>query len=300
MTSSAKDLWRRAASIQAIRKFFINHDYLEIETPNLISTPAPETHIDAIPAGNAFLHTSPELCMKRLLSYGHSRIFQICKCYREGERGKIHLPEFTMLEWYRTGADYMDIMDECEAMIAFVAQALGAGEVIEYLGGRIDLKRPWERVTLKSMFDQYATISVEEAIHLDRFDEIIVDEIEPRLKGPRPVFLYDYPQSLAAFARLSKDSKWAERFELYMGGLEIANAFSELTDAREQRIRFEKEIERRKKLGKKGYPIPEKFLEDLPNMSPAAGIALGIDRLIMLLCDKAEIDKVVTFIPEEL
>lgn len=301
MASSSRDLWKRAASIQAIRKFFICRGYLEVETPNLISAPAPEAHIDAIDAGGAFLHTSPELCMKRLLSRGNSRIFQICKCYREGERGDIHLPEFTMLEWYRTGIGYMEIMDECEDLIVSVAEELRFGEVIEYQGKRIELKRPWKRSTLKSLFDQYSPISIDEAIESDKFDEIMVDKIEPGLKGPCPIFLYDYPQSLASFARVRKDSgEWAERFELYMGGLELANAFTELDDAVEQRIRFERELVRRKNTGKKGYPLPERFLEELQGMPPAAGIALGIDRLIMLMCDRAKIDEVVTFTQEEL
>ena len=193
MTSNSKDLWLRAVSIQAIRKFFIAQGYLELETPNLIPAPAPEFHIDAISAERSFLHTSPELCMKRLLSYGHSRIFQICKCYREGERGKIHLPEFTMLEWYRTGADYREIMDECEAMIVYVAEQMGYGEAIEYQGEKILLNRPWQRVALKSLFDMYSPKSVKEAVESDDFDEIIVNKIEPQIKGSRPIFIYDYP-----------------------------------------------------------------------------------------------------------
>jgi len=291
----------RALIIQTIRAFFIGRGYLEIETPNLIPAPAPETHIDAVSAANGFLHPSPELCMKRLLSAGYSAIFQICKCYRGGERGRHHLPEFTLLEWYRAGADYMDIMKECEEMIRAVAADTGRGDRIEYMGREIDLKGPWQRMTVHEAFQRYSPMPLEDAVDGDRFDEIMVLHIEPGIDISRPLFLYDYPPSLAALSRIKRsDPTLAERFELYMGGLELANAFSELTDVDEQVKRFENERERRRQLGKADYPFPDRFIKELGNMPDSAGIAFGIDRLVMLFADKETIDDVVSFTPEDI
>jgi lysyl-tRNA synthetase class 2 len=302
-TLSAKRpaLWLRARLIQAIRHFFTEKNYLEIETPFLIPAPAPELHIDAIPGGGVFLHTSPELCMKRLLAAGYPRIFQICKCFRQGERGQSHLPEFTLLEWYREGTDYLGLMDECEELVVFVLEQLGLPPALEYQGKALDLKRPWPRVTVQEAFSRYASTSLEESMAGDRFDETLVVEVESHLGFPKPVFLYRYPSALAALARLSNSAPgFAERFELYVAGVELANAFSELTDRDEQRKRFELEMEKRKERGKTVYPMPEKFLRALPFMPASAGIALGIDRLVMLLSNQKEIDPVVSFTPEEL
>jgi lysyl-tRNA synthetase class 2 len=291
----------RAAIIQAVRAFFIGRGYLEIETPNLIPAPAPETHIDAVSTANGFLHPSPELCMKRLLSAGYSAIFQICKCYRGGERGRHHLPEFTLLEWYRGRADYMDIMVECEEMIRHVAADTGRGDRIVYMGREIDLKGPWQRMSVNEAFERYSPISLEDTLDADRFDEIMVLHIEPGIDISRPLFLYDYPPSLAALSRIKRsDPPLAERFELYIGGLELANAFSELTDVDEQVKRFEKERERRRHLGKAGYPLPERYIKEFRNMPDSGGIALGIDRLVMLFADKDCIDDVVSYTPEEI
>lgn len=284
-----KELFLRAKIIRLIRQFFNEKGYLEVETPNLIPAPAPEVHIDAIEAGNNYLHTSPELCMKRLLCAGYSNIFQISKCYRDGERGPFHLPEFTLLEWYHTGIDYFGLMKECEEMIHFVARELGFGERINYLGKNIDLKRPWDRISVNDVFKKYTEHSVEHALSNDSFDEIMVEEIESRLPLERPIFLYDYPAALGALARLKEDNKkWAERFELYIGGLELANAFSELTDVVEQEKRFDKENANRELLKKEKYPIPRKFLEELSGMPETAGIALGIDRLVMLFANTSK------------
>lgn len=292
-------LWLRAGIIRSIRSFFHKAGYLEVETPNLIPSPAPEIHIDAVRATGGYLHTSPELCMKRLLSAGYSRIFQISKCYREGERGDRHLPEFTLLEWYRSEVDYRALMGECEEMIQYVARDVKLGDRFEYLGKEIDLKGPWERISVKEAFQLYSPLSMEEALAADRFDEIMVREIEPRLN--RPTFLYDFPAALASLARLKQgEPGLAERFELYIGSMELANAFTELTDRREQERRFLSDMEVRRELGKTVYPFPHKFMADLAEMSDSAGIAFGIDRLVMLFAKSARIDDVVAFTPEEL
>jgi elongation factor P--(R)-beta-lysine ligase len=286
---------------RAIRRFFLDQDFLEIETPLRIPAPAPESHIEPVASGEWFLQTSPELCMKRLLAAGYPKIFQICKCFRAGERGARHLPEFTMLEWYRTETDYRTLMDDCEILISRIAGELGLGDVVAWQGERICLMPPWERITVRDAFARYTGVSVEEALISNRFDEIMVCAIEPHLGRGKPVFLYEYPAALGALARVkAADREVAERFELYIAGLELANAFSELTDPVEQRRRFE-EVSRERHL-KNGTPcpLPERFLASLSRMPPSAGIALGIDRLAMILADQTTIDAVVAFTPESL
>lgn len=342
-----KKLLIRASIIQAIRAFFVREDYLEIETPCRIPAPAPEAHIDAITSENLYLHTSPELCMKRMLAAGFPRIFQICKCFRSGERGERHLPEFSMIEWYTARAGYIDMMRQCEKLVQYIAwkidlnqgclvdkmdaerpegvltQSVGTRShgrsshedkrvdpsplringdpVITYQRQRIDLSSPWDRITVADSFARYAGCSMKDAMNNDRFDEIIALQIEPHLGWQRPVFLYDYPKSMGSLAKLKTDNKdVVERFELYIGGMELCNAFTELTDPAEQRMRFVIENQTREKAGKAPYPMPEKFLQDLQFMPEATGNALGIDRLVMLFTDTTIIDDVVAFTPESL
>jgi elongation factor P--(R)-beta-lysine ligase len=295
-----KNLQLRARIIQAIRNFFGDRNYLEVDTPIRIPAPAPETHIDAIASEEWFLQTSPELCMKRLLAAGFTHIFQICKCFRKKERGRRHLPELTMLEWYTVGWNYLDMMVQCEQLIRFILNELDYGESIFYQGSPINFQTPWTRLSVVEAFEKYASMPLEAALMKKCFDDIMVEEIEPNL-GRNPVFLYDYPAALGALAKLkSEDPVVAQRFELYVGGLELCNAFSELTDPVEQRHRFEAERRLRQKMGKSVYPMPEPFLDSLPAMPEAAGNALGIDRLVMLLADTADIDDVVAFTPEAL
>jgi len=296
-----KALQKRAQILQGIRQYFIEESYLEVETPQRIPTPAPESHIDAIPSDTWFLHTSPELCMKRMMAAGFDKIFQICRCWRERERGSLHLPEFTLLEWYRTGADYHSLMEECERLIRFIAPLISLGEKTYFRGQEVDLSGSWERISVKEAFRCYSKTSMAEAIEENLFDEIMVQEIEPNLGIGKPTFIYDYPAQRGALARLKKeDPSVAERFELYMGGLELANGFSELVDSEEQRRRFHMENENRQSFGKRIYSIPDKFLAELDNMPPSAGIALGVDRLVMVFLDVKTIDEVVAFTPEEL
>jgi lysyl-tRNA synthetase class 2 len=287
----------RARIVQTIRAFFVGRGYLEVETPHRIPANAPEPHIDAVPADGCFLQTSPELCMKRLLAAGYPRLFQICRCWRQGERGSRHLPEYTMLEWYRAEADYTELMEECEALLS----ALAPQGRLSYGDAQIDLAPPWERLTVADAFARFGSLRLPEALAAGRFDEILALEIEPKLGRGKPTFLTEYPAELAALARKKPgDRAVAERFELYVAGMELANAFSELTDAAEQRARFERDEARRRAAGKPPYPSPEPFLRELETMPPAAGIALGVDRLVMLLTGAESIDAVVTFTPEEL
>ncbi|MBU2539025.1 MAG: EF-P lysine aminoacylase GenX [Proteobacteria bacterium] len=289
----------RAVLIQALRAFFIDRGYLEVETPIRIPAPAPEAHIVPMISEDWFLQTSPELCMKRLLAAGIPRIFQLCKCFRKAERGDRHLPEFTMLEWYAAGSDYRGLMADCEALLRHLAEATGKGGVLEWQGHKIDLSPVWERLTVAEAFQRYAPCTVEEALAQDRFDEVLVEYVEPHLGNATPTFLCDYPAALGALARLSPtDPSVAERFELYVTGLELANGFSELVDPVEQRIRFLAEQDTIRLLGRDPGPMPDKFLDALEAMPSAAGIALGVDRLVMLFADAERIDQVVAFTPE--
>jgi lysyl-tRNA synthetase class 2 len=295
-----KNLELRSRIVDAIRRFFTAEGYLEVETPIRIPAPAPEAYIDAEISGDWFLQTSPELCMKQLLAAGYKKIFQICKCFRKHERGKTHLPELTMLEWYASGQTYQDLMDQCEQLILSVLTELDFSKTLVYQGKKIEFKTPWQRISVTQAFRRHAPLTINDAVNCNRFDEILVDHIEPHL-GVNPIYLYDYPASRAALARLkSGNPSLGERFELYIGGLELCNAFSELTDPNEQRMRFEAERNLRAFKDKHVYPLPEKFLNALADLPDAAGIAFGIDRLVMLLADTNSIDDVVTFIPEEL
>lgn len=301
LARKSKALQLRARLIQSIRYFFVQHNFLEVETPLRIPSPAPEEHIDAIPSDNWFLQTSPELCMKRLLSAGFPRIFQISKCFRAAERGNKHLPEFTMLEWYVAGFDYHQLMDQCQALLIEAFKDMGHDQDIAWQNKKMCVASPWERISVADVFSKYSPISLEEALHRDKFDEIMVEYIEPYLGVDRPTYLYDYPVQLAALAKIKKsDPTVAERFELYLGGLELANGFSELTDVNEQRQRFEEAQKARAVKKWARYEMPEKFLHALQTMPPSAGIALGIDRLMMILADTGKIDDVVAFPPESL
>ncbi|PLX86804.1 MAG: EF-P lysine aminoacylase GenX [Desulfuromonas sp.] len=290
-------LAKRARIIQTIRAFFIGEGFLEVETPHRIPANAPEPHIDAIESENWALQTSPELAMKRLLAAGYPDLFQICKVWRQGERGHRHLPEFTLLEWYRSGTDYRRLMNDCISLLQILCPA---GQ-LNWQGEKVDLNRSWELLTVTDAFDRYTQLSVSEALSQNCFEELLTAEIEPHLGFGRPTFLTDYPHELAALSRRKLGNpQVAERFELYLCGLELANAFSELTDPAEQRSRFEGDEASRRQAGKRPWPLPEPFLAELPAMPESAGIALGIDRLVMLLTDQAQIDDVVALSPEQL
>ncbi|NIQ96283.1 MAG: EF-P lysine aminoacylase GenX [Desulfuromonadales bacterium] len=292
-----KTLQERARIVQTIRAFFIKHGYLEVETPHRVPGNAPEMHIEALPSGEQFLHTSPELPMKRLVAAGYERLFQICRVWRGGERGRLHLPEFTLLEWYRAHVDYTALMTECAELL----KALCPSGRLAWQGHTVYLAAPWERLTVAEAFNRHAGCSAEEALAAGRFEEVLSFEVEPRLGRKTPTILCEYPAELAALARRKPgEPSVAERFELYICGLEIANAFSELTDPVEQRERFEADEAARRAAGGRPYPLPENFLRDLGTMPCAAGIALGLDRLVMLLTDSPSIDDVVAFTPEEL
>lgn len=291
-------LGTRSKTLQAIRRFFLERNFLEVETPVRLRAPAPEVHIDAEPAGDCFLRTSPELHMKRLLAAGVERLFQIGPCFRQGERGVLHQPEYTMLEWYRANADYHHILVDAKALLAAVAREVAGGTDISYGGRTIALWPAWEWMTVAEAFRQFAGWDPTERFDADRFDLDLVDKVEPRLPRHAPVVLADYPAEAAALARRKPDDpRVAERWELFVGGLELANAYSELTDAEEQARRFEDWSRQREALGKTRYPADAEFLEVLRRgeLPPSGGIALGVDRLVMLLTDSASVQDVIAF-----
>lgn len=295
-------LRQRQLLLQAIRRFFSDRGFLDVETPVRISAPALEANIDAEPAGGWWLRTSPELPMKRLLAAGYTRLFQMGPCFRRGERGSRHQPEFCMLEWYRAGADYRDILADTRELLLGAARQVNGHTRIAYRDAAFDLAQPWEELTVDAAFRRYAGRGVDAVLAAGdgEFERVLVEQLEPHLGRERPTVLMDYPLELAALARRCRNAaggpERAERWELYIGGLELANAFSELTDAAEQRRRFEACAAERRAQGRDVYPLDEEFLQALEaGMPPSGGIALGVDRLLMVLTGSESIRDVVAF-----
>ncbi len=292
-----KRLEARAALLHAIREFFDCYDFLEVETPVRLTAPALEDYIEAEPSGSSWLRTSPELHMKRLLAAGYRRIWQLGPCFRQGELGRRHRPEFTMLEWYRANAGCRDILRDTIKLVRFGAQAVTGATTIRFRGNTIDLGGEWEELTVADAFRRHAATEVRDAMAAGAFEEILCAQVEPQLGRGRPTILTDYPAEMAALARRNPaDPSVAERWELYVGGLELANAYGELTDPAEQRRRFAACAELRQQEGRPVYPLDEQFLAALDHgLPPCGGIALGVDRLTMVLTDAETIDDVIAF-----
>lgn len=285
----------RAALFRYIRSFFYESGFLEVDTPVKQPVLIPESNISPLRAEDDYLQTSPEICMKRLLARGCSKLFQICPCFRKEEKGRLHLEEFTMLEWYRADADYIDLMEDCKKLLHDLTE-----KMCREFPGEIKLEIPLkcEKITVEAAFSRYAACSVDEALKRDCFEEILVEFVEPNLGTEGPTLLYDYPAQLASLSLLKpKNKNIAERFEMYLGGIELANGFSELTDCNEQRERFQRELS---DMDSRGAGLPEKFLDDLQKLDKAAGIALGVDRLFMILTGKKDVSSAVSFSPEDL
>jgi len=290
------NLQRRALIYEYIRAFFKERDFLEVETPVRSPAIAPEEFIIPFQSEGWFLATSPELHMKRLLAAGYDRIFQFSHCFRKGERGRWHNPEFIMLEWYCAGADYNDIILDIEEMITTLAVKLGFKNTIEYRGQAIDFRRPWPRTTVKEAFLEAADWDPVAVYDSLRFDTDFVSKVLPGFPPDRPTVLMDYPAAAASLARLKPDNTGvAERAEVFIGGLELANAYSELTDVVEQEARFRKAIDTIHRERRQRIELPRKFLEALPHLPECGGVALGIDRLVMLFCNAESIDDVMAF-----
>ncbi len=299
LAAKRANLELRCQVIQAIRDFFSDNGFLEVQTPVRTPAPAPELHINALAASGWFLSTSPELYMKRLLAAGYEKLFQLAPAFRDGERGPRHHPEFTLLEWYRLDADYNALQDDCRALLQDVCRRVGRADGFTSQGKWLEVGGDWERLSVRSAFGRFAEWEPDAHPDADRFDLDLVEKVEPNLGIPRPTFLVDYPAGQAALARISAaDATVAERFEVYWAGIELANGFSELTDADEQRERFLATNEARRQLGRSLYPPAEAFLDSLQHLRPCAGIALGVDRLVLILADAANLDQVVAFPPE--
>jgi lysyl-tRNA synthetase class 2 len=291
----------RARAFIHLRRALEERGYLEVETPLRVRTPGTDVNLDAYASEERYLITSPEFHLKRLLGEGFTRIYQICHCFRKGERTLLHNPEFTMLEYYATDCPLEDLMRELEMIIWETAVILGVSKV-EHAGVECALNPPWDRLSVDEAFRRWAGWSPVEAFDEDRFYFDLVDKVDRHLGREKPLFFYDYPAPLAMLARRDpKDSRVARRFELYMAGVEIANAFEELTDPVEQRTRFEEDLRRRASQGKPLYPIDEKLLEALLKIpTPTSGVAVGLDRLVMLLAGAGSVEEVIGFVEEEL
>ncbi len=300
-----KLLEARARITRDARAFFASRGYVEVETPIAVPSPGLDLHLDAfaLSPGDRFLSTSPEYQMKRLVAGGHHRIFQLTRAFRANERGSRHNPEFTILEFYRAPASIEAIMRDTEQLVARIT---GGRTCID--GRTIDLRPPFERLTICEAFERFARTAPEQTLRLaahdeDTFFRKLVDEVEPALaKIDHAVFVTDYPATQASLARKKpSDPRVAERFELYVAGVELCNGFGELTDPVEQRARFEADRKARAREGKPVYPIDERFLEALAKGLPEfAGNAIGFDRLVAIACGTTSIASVMAFTDDEL
>jgi elongation factor P--(R)-beta-lysine ligase len=299
-------LHKRAAFFRCIRSFFHDQGFLEVDTPLRQPVYIPESNIVPIASEGQYLQTSPELCMKRLLAHGCEKIFQLSHCFRKGELGRLHLEEFQLLEWYRTGCDYTQLMADCQGLVRFLHERLSEHTFScgdkngpdSFFG--IDVSAEWQRLTVADAFTRYSPVPLQRALNSGSFDEILTEHVEPNLGTKSPVFLYAYPCELASLARRNPGNPGiAERFELYIKGVELANGFSELTDEHEQRSRFHDEIAAIYANNGRNAVMPERFLRDLGKIEEAAGIALGVDRLFMLAVNEKSITSAVTFAPDD-
>ncbi|MEO1193271.1 MAG: EF-P lysine aminoacylase EpmA [Pseudomonadota bacterium] len=321
-------LLKRQTILHEVRVFFWQQGFVEVETPALQVSPGLEPHLQAFatalqaPDGSQrtrYLHTSPEFSCKKLLAAGEPKLFTLAKVFRNGERAATHHPEFTLLEWYRAEAPLEALIEDCVGLIRHLARASGVRR-LRWQGQEVDPFRPFTQISVQEAFQRYAGIDLlatapdpqapdadplrqaaraqglrvaDDDSWADLVTKIQLARIEPQLGLERPAFLTDYPISLAALARPQPATPHlAERFELYVAGLELANAFGELTDPVEQRRRFVADMDLKEQLYGLRYPLDEDFLEALAVMPPASGIALGLDRLVMLLTGAEDIEEV--------
>ena len=319
----------RAAIAAAIRRYFAGEGFVEVDTPALQLVPGGEVHVRPFatileePFGQAeramYLHTSPEFAMKRLLASGMERIFQFAHAFRNGERSPLHHPEFTMLEWYRADAGWRAVACDCRAIVmaalAVAPAELRGGVGLAWNGRSCDPTAAWEYLSFADAFDRYTGIDIlatdgdarrlwhaaakagfrlpDQGSWEDLVFHLMLDHIEPRLGSPVPTVLHDYPVAMACLARANpSDPRVAERFEIYVAGIEVANGYGELNDPALQRARFIADETRRQALYGGAMPLDEAFLDALAEMPAAAGVALGFDRLVMLMTGATRIDDV--------
>lgn len=290
--NTARRLRLRGSFLERLRGFFLERGYTEVDTPIRVLSPGIDPYIDALPAGEGrYLATSPELEMKKILAAGVERIFQMTRAFRDGERGRLHSPEFAILEWYSAGQTYEDLMDDTEELVFEAGRAVEGWDIDSPLPS---WPRPFPRITVDEAFRRHAGWEPSKDFRADPFFRDLVDKVEPALPRRGGLFLTDYPEPVGALARRKEgDPLVCERFELYLEGIEICNGFSELTDAGEQRARFERDNAARLRLGKEAYPVDEAFLAALEaGLPPCAGNALGIDRLLLALTGQRRLSEV--------
>lgn len=333
------DLWARyfvrEKLIKSIRAFFDNQGFHEVETPLLIANPPAESYLEVFETTlldrhrqphKAYLSASPEVPLKKLMVAGLGNCYAITKSFRNMEtQGKLHNPEFTILEWYRVGVDYQSIMDDCEQLLLAILQVVKGSDLshLRYLSQDIDLSPPWERLTVAQAFTKWAKVNLAEFLDFGKakdiaiakgyrveeqttwkelYNQIFLNEVEPHLGQGRPTILYEFPASMAALAKQkASDPRFAQRFEFYIAGLELGDCYSELTDWQEQEARFKKELEEIKRLGKTVYDYDHDFIEALKVGLPGcSGIAVGVDRLVMLFADTDDIAETLFFPGKEM
>ncbi|MDO8499125.1 MAG: EF-P lysine aminoacylase EpmA [bacterium] len=319
-----KILSERAVIIRLVREWFWGFNFTEMDTPVALKLPGQEPHLNPIPvtlhdpngqAVNFYLQTSPEFALKKILAAGWQKIFQICKCFRDYESfGGTHNTEFTMIEWYRAPGTLADIMDDTENLFKFVAEKLNKKEIV-YKNKSINITEAWERLSMKAIWQKYLSVNLDNYLdnksiatlarakkytvtddepYEDIFYKIFLNEIEQKLGLENPIMIYDYPAVMCSLSKQSKNSGYAERFELYIGGLEIANAFGELTDAKEQNRLLTRDHSQRKAADKPTWPVDQEFISAVDAMSKnAGGIALGVDRMVLLFTDAKDINEVI-------
>lgn len=321
--SLKKKFYQKAKILEAIRDFFKKEGFWEIDSPTLVESPDPSSfnevyEIESQDKKKFFLTPSPEFFLKKMLVAGFENIYQITKAYRDQqEKDPLHLREFIILEWYRTGGDYKDLMRDCENLVNFIKQRLGKDKII-YQGKEISLAPPWPKISCQEAFKKYARVDLNEFLDLEKarqislkkgycevenstweelYHQIFLNEVEPQLLKEPAIILYDYPAPLAALSKIKEsDSRYAERMEFYLAGLELGNGYSELTDWQEQEKRLKSDLEERRKKGMKIFDYDQDFINALKKGMPkTAGIAVGIDRLIMLFTDSKEIKETSPF-----
>jgi elongation factor P--(R)-beta-lysine ligase len=316
---------KRLEITRLIREFFWSENFQEVETPVAVRLPGQEPYLNPIPvsfhdphgAENKFyLQTSPEFAMKKLLAVGYEKIFQICKCFRDFEQfGGNHTTEFTMIEWYRAPGTLEEIMDDTEKLFKYVAGNIGVPEVL-CKDKKVNVAGVWNRLSMREVWKKYIGMDLNDYLtkekmselvrergfaveasepYEDLFYKIFLNEIEPKLGMEKPIMIYDYPEQMTSLSRISKkDPRYGERFELYIAGLELANAFGELTDAAEQKQRLEIDRDKRAQMGKETWPVDSDFISALESGIPnAGGIALGVDRMVMLFTGAKDINEVI-------
>lgn len=325
--------FQRERIINAVRLFFQQEQFHEVETPILLAHPAAESYLDVFETKlldrqrqgtPAYLSTSPELSLKKLIVAGIGNCYSITKSFRNMETDSYtHNPEFTILEWYRVGATYTALMDDCQRLLLFINHALGKGDTLTYQKTTFDLSRPWEKITIKEAFKKWANIDFDEFLDEKQarriaaqkgytvsnnntweelYDQIYLNEIEPHLGKDSPTIIYEFPGCLAALSKKKPDNpNYAERFEWYIGKLELGDCYTELTNWKEQQDRFDQELQEVKRLEKTPYDYDHDFIHALQvGMPDTSGIAVGLDRLIMLFTDTTHIADTLFFPSVEL